>query len=154
MELRSQPTDFCDRCFQLKGEEQKRTSCRKLKPSDVRSSYDILANQPDTNCSWPGAGRCSFDGCINLGWQYHQEERAWKDQEVPEAEDRTDVEGEWQPWWSNGELHLYSQNYSTKITNTYVNKHDYEHAVQFLIQIKRKQNVEPVILSSWHWKLL
>lgn len=61
LQLYSQSEEFCDRCFQSswwnnsegnendrRGSAENPRSCKTYRPTNVRSSYGILANQPDT----------------------------------------------------------------------------------------------------------
>lgn len=74
-------TDSHDSVSDASSRDDETTAKDQLKSRDAAKHTDLPMWGAATgswliNRTWSAAGRCSFDGCFNPGWQYHQEERA------------------------------------------------------------------------------
>lgn len=99
--------------------------------SNMRSSYVILANQPDTICSWPESGSCRMRQSVLT-----VPSRRTNMKRSRSARGRRQNRcGGWMPALVEQWRTALQENHQHC---TYMNKHEYERAVQFLIQIKRK----------------
>lgn len=119
MELGSQPTDFCDQCFSLKWEEEDQPGfCRKTRKF-----------QSEKQLRYPGSSHTICKLTRSRKVQLWMDTSIWTDSTITKNEgkrikncQRMKIEQMWRANASSGgamgELHLYIQNYSQKITST------------------------------------